>query len=181
MIVMKMKKINNELKKIIKEIDGKILLLGDYSDDINKAINGNGNIIYCDQLTRSNNKTDNNKKFIKSKTINIKKIKKKYKKKGINYLFIEEEQIIEFKNTFIKDSVAVGKNKIYLIKSTESEQIVKMYFRYSKDITIIPCLDGKIICIDVTRSKDNKLKDLWFYIIDSLIDIVNIISNILIN
>lgn len=181
MVVMKMKKITNELKKIIKEIEGKVLLIGDYSTDINQIISDNKNVIFCEQLTRLNNKIVSNQKSGKTKKINIKKIKKKYKKNGINYLFIEEEQIIDFKNTFIRDSVYVAKNKIYFIKSKESEQIVKMYSRHSKKIDIIPCLDGKIICIDVTGCKNNKLKDIWFYMIDCFTDVINIISDILIN
>lgn len=176
-----MKKINNELKQIVKKIEGNTLLIGEYSEDINKIIFSNKNILFCEQL--SNNKSNNSKgkKTKKSKNLNIRKIRKRYKKNRINNLLVQEEQIKEFKNTFIKDSIYIIKDKIYLIKTKESEQIINRYRRYSKKIEVIECLDGQIVCIDVTGCKSNKIKDTWINITNFFIDIANVIGDILVN
>lgn len=176
-----MKKINNELKQIVKKMEGNTLLIGEYSDDINKLIFNNKNILFCEQLSNSKNNNGEGKKTKKQKKLNIRKIRKKYKKNKINNLLVQEEQIKEYKSTFIKDSIYIVKNKIYLIKTKESEQIINRYLRYSKKIEVIECLDGEIICIDVTECKSNKIKDIWINFTHFFIDLANIIGDILVN
>ena len=151
-----MKKINNELKQIVKKVNGKLLMIGNYSDDVNNFILNNKGILFCEQLTNKNNKFSTSKDRGKSKKVNIKKIRKRYKKNGLDYLFVEEEQIKDFKNTFIKDSIYIVKNKIYFIKTKESERIISRYYRYSKNIETLSCIDGEIVSIDVSNCKTIK-------------------------
>lgn len=178
---MKMKKVFNELKTTVQKLEGKVLLIGNYSDDINQILLHNKKVFLCEQLTCIDSQLLHDKKADKSKKINIKKLKKRYRKNGIDHLLVLENQIKDFKNTFVRDSLYIVKNKIYLVKSKESEQIIKMYFRYLKTIEIIPCLDGEIVCIDVRNYKNNKMKNLWFYVIDCLTDVMNAIGDILVD
>lgn len=175
-----MKKINNELKNIINDLQGNILMIGNYDDKITDLISKNNNILSCDILS---NKKDN--KIIKcnsgkQKKINIRKIKKHYKKNKLNYLVVEEEQVENYKNIFVKDSIYITNKKIYIIPTLENITL-RMYKRYSKKIQIIECLDGKIIEIDIGSVKNNKLKDFAYDIAEHLLDIVEFIGNILIN
>lgn len=173
-----MKKIENELKEILKNISGNILLIGNYSNNIENLINQNKNIIFCDQLTNnSNNKTSNKTK--KNKKINIKKIKKHYKKNKINNTIVNYQEIKEYKKTFIKDSTFITKNNIIVIDKNNEEEILNMYKRYSEEIQTINCLDGKIYIINSSKIKNNIIKDLFYLIYDTFIDIIEIITNIL--
>jgi len=54
-----------------------------------------------------------------------------------------------------------------------------MYKRYTKDIKIINCLDGKIFVINSSKAKNNKIKDMYYFIHDLIIDIFDTIGNLL--
>lgn len=171
-----MKKIENELKEIIKVMNGKLLLIGNYSNKLKEIIDNNENILFCDELT--SNVVDGKGKG-KTKRLNIKKIKKHYKKNKINNTIVNFEEVKEYKNTFVKDSTYITKGNIIVIDKNSDETISNMYKRYTKDIKIINCLDGKIFVINSSKAKNNKIKDMYYFIHDLIIDIFDTIGNLL--
>ena len=171
-----MKKIENELKEIIKVMNGKLLLIGNYSNKLKEIIDNNENILFCDKLT--SNVVDGKGKG-KTKRLNIKKIKKHYKKNKINNTIVNFEEVKEYKNTFVKDSTYITKGNIIVIDKNSDETIFNMYKRYTKDIKIINCLDGKIFVINSSKAKNNKIKDMYYFIHDLIIDIFDTIGNLL--
>ena len=173
-----MKKIENELKEIFKTINGNLLLIGNYSDKIINKIEQNKNILVCDQLSNSNNTNKNGNKG-KSKKINIKKIKKHYKRKNINNSVIDFEHVLPYKNTFIKDSSYITKNKIIIIAKEDNDLIYKMYSRYTKNINKVDCLDGKIYVIETSKIKKNPIMNIIYLIQDTFIDIITIVSDLI--
>lgn len=173
-----MKKIENELKEILQNISGNVLLIGSYSLKLGEIINKNKNILYCDQLANSSNLTSS-KKGEKSKKLNIKKIKRHYKKNNISSTIVDYNEIKDYKNTFIKDSVYITKSNIIVIDKNNDEKIFNMYKRYTKDIKIIDCLDGKVFVINSSKIKNNKIKDIYYLIHDAIIDIFDTIGNLL--
>ena len=94
-------------------------------------------------------------------------------------MIVNAEDIIPYKNRFVRDSIYITKKSIYLIGN--EDVLLAMYKRYSKQIEKIECLDGVIIKIDVSKSKNNKIKDFLYFIKDSLLDISNAISDFLIS
>ncbi len=171
-----MKKIENELKEIIKVMNGKLLLIGNYSNKLKEIIDNNENILFCDELT--SNVVDGKGKG-KTKRLNIKKIKKHYKKNKINNTIVNFEEVKEYKNTFVKDSTYITKGNIIVIDKNSDETIFNMYKRYTKDIKIINCLDGRIFVINSSKAKNNKIKDMYYFIHDLIIDIFDTIGNLL--
>lgn len=171
-----MKKIENELKEIIKVMNGKLLLIGNYSNKLKEIIDNNENILFCDELT--SNVVDGKGKG-KTKRLNIKKIKKHYKKNKINNTIVNFEEVKEYKNTFVKDSTYITKGNIIVIDKNSDETIFNMYKRYTKDIKIINSLDGKIFVINSSKAKNNKIKDMYYFIHDLIIDIFDTIGNLL--
>lgn len=169
-----------ELKKIIKNIEGKILLIGEYSSEINNLIQKNSNITFCERLSNINT-GENIKKGKKSKKVNINKLRERYKKDNLDYLIVEYDQIKEYKNTFVRDSIYIGKNKIYLILPEDDNRILKMYKRYTTNIDVVKNKDGLIACIDIKNTKNKFIKEKFYYVLDNLIDIADIISNLLAN
>lgn len=176
-----MKKINNELKTILSSLQGNILMIGNYDSKITDIVNKNSNILFCDILSNTDDNkftsSDNDKK---QKKVNIRKLRKRYKKNKLNYLIADEEQIKDYKNTFVKDSIYIASKKIYIIPSTQNVTF-RMYQRYSKKIEVIECLDGKIIEVNIENVKSNKLNDAIYNIIESLLELIEFIGNVLIN
>ena len=79
-------KINSNLKKYLKKINGKIIGIGIKEINLIDIIEKNDAIVECDLLNSisKNDGSDNGK----SKKISIKKIKKLYRKKSIDYMII---------------------------------------------------------------------------------------------
>lgn len=173
-----MKKIENELKNLFQNMNGNLLLIGNYSDKIKNIIEQNENILVCDQLTNTDNNSNSNSNG-KVKKINIKNIKKYYKRKNINNSVIDFEQILPYKNTFIKDSSYITKNKIIIIAKEDNDLIYKMYSRYTKNINKVDCLDGKIYVIETSKIKKKPIMNIIYLIQDTFIDIITIIGNLL--
>lgn len=67
--MMKMKKIYNELKGIGKEIQGRILLIGNYDSNYQQILLENPNVSFCEQLTNQMLISSNSKKEKKSKKL----------------------------------------------------------------------------------------------------------------
>lgn len=175
-----MKKMKNELKIQIDHMDGKILLIGNYDEEIQQLLLKKAAILSCDQLIKKEvSKNNSQSSGKKSKTLNIKNLRKKYKKKNLSYMIVNAEDIMPYKNRFIRDSIYITNKSIYLIGNEDI--LLTMYRRYSKQIEKIECLDGMIIKIDVSKSKNNKIKDFLYFVKDNLIDLGNTISDFLIS
>jgi len=178
---------NKELIKIINKLNGNILIIGNIDDNLEK-INKNPNIIECDIININDNKKEKINKFKdkfnkKEQKINIKKLKKIYNKKSIDYILCDYELIKKYMRFFVKDSVYLNKNKLYLygINIKEVKEIINKYKRY--DVLVKPTIkdDYFFIEIDNKNSKNNIIKDFIYFIIDTITYITDFIGDILIN
>ena len=93
---------NRKLKNIIAKLEGRVLIIGFDDVDLTDCINNNTNIIDCDSLNL-NNKAKGNGKL--GKTVNIKKLRKIYKKKKLDYIIVNMEAVEKYSKYFIKDSL----------------------------------------------------------------------------
>jgi len=170
---------NNELNKIIKTFKGNVLAIG-IDEKLSKKIDINENIIKCDILNYIANKKE--KKIAKQKkvkTIDIKKLRKIYKKKKIDYIICEYSQIEKYLNTFVKDSVYINSSKLYFYGKINKELLLKKYRRYTDKINITTKKDEYIIEIDNTDTKNNKIKEFGFSVVDKVNSLIEIIGDIL--
>lgn len=163
-----------ELNNIINSFDGKVLAIN-ISSDLASKLEQNNNIIQCYMMDSSIGKG----KGKKGKTIKIKKIGKKFKKKKIDYIICEYEGIKKYLNTFIKDSVYINSNKLYFYGNVDIDLIKKRYGRYDTDIVIKQYKDNYIVCIDNSKSKNNFIKDLCYRIMDNTNSLIEYIGDIL--
>ena len=173
-----MKKITNILIDQVKDMEGNILGIGISNSKILKQIEENKKIISCDLLDEIEKGNDHSKNK-RTKKISLNKLRKQYKKKKINYLIVEEKMVKDVKN-FIKDSIYITNTKIICILNEESKMKQK-YNRYKTVIQEINCLDGMLLIIDVTRAKNNKIKEFFYSIIDAIIACIDIITYLLLN
>lgn len=173
-----MPEVKIELANYIKTMSGNVLGFNIDDDKLINELNRNNNIIECNLLS---DKNSNIKGKGKSKIVNIKKIKKQFKKKKIDYIISDVEAIDSYLKTFIKDSIYINKNMIYIytIKGYDYTNIVNRYKRYKIDIKINECSDGYIIVLNVGNKKTNYFKDKWYYIIDTLVNFVDLIGDVM--
>ena len=177
---------NKELIKIIKKLSGSVLSIG-LDDELNLSLENNDKIEELDEINLISKKKGSiktNKRIkLKSKKINIKKLKKIYNKKKTNYIICNYEVMKKYMRYFIKDSVYINNKLLYLygISIKDTKSIIKKYKRYNVLIKPIENKDYFIIEIDNTNSKNNIFKDILYFISDTLELVSDLIGDFLIN
>ena len=170
---------------IAKCVSGNVLGIG-VDETIAQILENNELVLNCNVLnSTSKQKTPSKEKTKqKLKKIRIKKIRKTFKKKKVDFIICNIEEIKKYLKTFIKDSVYINKQILYIynIKDEEQkEELIKKYKRYNTKIEEIKEKTTIILKIDNTNSKTNILKDNLYMIIDTLIELSNFISDLLLN
>lgn len=180
-----MSNVENNLKKIVKDLSGRLSAFGDIYDDVLKVIDKSSKILSCDlisEYTSSLFGKKGDKEY--SRKFNIKKLKKVYKGKSIDSFIINLDEFDRYKKTLIRDSIYVCKNSIIIFslnKDYDIDTIISRYNRYNSKSTYIECDDGFLIYIDSSNSKNRKHMNKLYYIKDLFYDIIEVISNFIIN
>lgn len=175
----------SDLKNISKNVSGKVLVIGLENKTVEQVLDKNENITELYTMNfNGKKKTKDKTKGRRYKTISIKKIRKIFKKKRIDYIICNIEDINRFLRTFIKDSIYINKTKLYIYGNKEildSELIEKRYKRYNTKISITEYNKELLIEIDNSNAYNNKIKDIFYNISDICYSVVNIIGDLLIN
>lgn len=175
---------NKKLTEIINNLKGSLLGIGLNDDTLLDAIEKNDSIYTCYLLT---NISKTGKKFSmtkrgKNKKINIKKIKKYFKKKSLNIIVCNFDIIKKFQRSFVPNSVYLNNGTLYVYGQKEELENLKLkYQRYTKDISIEKADDFYIMKINNQNTKNNFFKDTFFKIKDFGSDVIELITDILIN
>lgn len=169
---------------ITKCTSGNVLGIG-VDEKISEILEQNDLVTNCNLLnsySKETNKKQTKKK--KLKKIRIKKLRKVFKHKKVDFIICNTEEIKKYLKTFIKDSVYINKDMLYLynIKDEELKQeLIKKYRRYNTIVEEIKDENTTILKIDNKNSKTNIFKDTLYLIIDTLTQLLNIISDLLLN
>ena len=163
---------NNELKKI----SGSVLAIG-LDDKQQNILEKNKKVLECYLLSESSNGIGNFKGY--SKTINIKKIKKIFRKKRFDYIVGNFNELKPYLRSFIKNSVYLNKGKLYFfnINDFEMDELEKRYIRYGADIDV----QKDFVMIDNKNSKTNIFKNIFYYMCDLIYDVIDYIGRLLVN
>ena len=123
------------------------------------------------------------KKNNKGKDINIKKLRKEIKKKSVDYLFCNMDEMFNYYKYFIKDSIYMSNNKIYIYfnNKIDKEFIINKYKRYDVKIKETEYKNGYLLEIDVKNAKNSFLKDKIYFIKDTMYNIAEFIGNLMIS
>ena len=174
-------KVNSNIKKYIKNMTGTVIGVGIDNKEILETIEKNNKILVCDLLNSVNIEDNLIQKRKKKKY--VKKLRKKYKKKNVNYIIVNSNEINRYLKTFVRDSVYINDTEIYyyMDKNYDIENITKRYKRYNTEIEVIKCDDGNIIRINTSKARNKFFKDKFYFIVDTLSNIADIIGDILVS
>lgn len=170
---------NNEVHKILKQAHGNVLGIG-LDEKCVAIIEQNDNITECNLLNSYSKATASSGKK-KGKTITIKKIRKYFKKKKVDIIMCYYEEINKYLNSFVKDSIYINKETLCFFGNLDKEEIAKRYNRYETVINFKDYKDGSIVIIDNSKAKNNRLKEVFYSIIDTIHKIIIFIGDILMN
>ena len=167
----------------IKNMEGNVLAIG-IDDKLINAIKKNKNI-NAFEISKSERFSLFQKKKRKlesnGKSINIKKLHKYFKKGSINYIIVDYEQILKHYKYVFKDSIYLSKGKLYFYmpKDIDSDYINK-YKRYNSKINIKEYDSTKLVIIDNGEAKTSKVKNIIYLFSDTMTNLIDFISNILV-
>ncbi len=171
------------LKKI-KTMQGSLLGIGIQSEKIKEAIQNNKNILTCYLLEESSSPLNKKKLKLKEKkrTINIKKIKKVFKKKRIDNIICSYQTIKPFLKTFVRDSVYINKGDLYIYGSKDDlYELKNKYQRYTTNIEIKEEKTTSVLIVNNQTTKNNRLKDIGYWWLDTGTAIADFLTMILVN
>lgn len=164
----------------IKKLKGSVLGFG-LSKNLMKEIKKNKNIVKCDLIDSDVLGDAEETKRIKK--FHIKNLRSKFKKKRINYIICNYESILKYQDKFVKDSIYLTNDTviIYNLNKEQKALLNKKYNRYKTNINIIENKNKYIMEIDTSKAKNNKVKELYYSVIDFIIKIDSIITELLVN
>ena len=175
---------NEEILNIVNKMKGSLLGIGITDTAILDAIEKNNDIHTCFILS---NLSLTGKKFSmtkrgRNKKVNIKKIKKQFKKKSLDNIICNYDIIKQFQRSFVPNSIYLNNGYLYIYGSkTEIENLKQKYQRYTNDITINETKDGFIMKVNNQNTKNSFLKGTLFKIKDFASDALEFITDLLIN
>ncbi len=174
--------------KEIKKMNGKFLGIGITSEKVKNEIISNNKLSFYELLEEPKNKLFNPKKLRKNnqkkihKKVNIKKIKKRYKKKKIDYIICNFHTISKFTKTFVRDSIYINKGYLYIYGTKEQLLSIKeKYLRYTNDIKLKKDKDIYVLIVNNTNTKNHKLKDIAYWWKDTITNILDFLTVLLVN
>lgn len=166
-----------EIKKIIKSLEGKVVAFGFKTDKFESILKSNKKILSFDVLDEISKK--NKKKFGKNKSIYITDLRKKYKKNKVDYILIDVDIMDKHMIYLIKETIYIGKN-IYLFGSKNKvNYYLNKYKRYNINYKKSAFADKNIIYIDIKNAKNNLIKDKIYLIKDKIELFINMLSDAL--
>ena len=175
-------------EKIIKEIKtmkGSLLGIGIDDNSMLDAIENNEKIDLCYIL--SNGGRAENKKFKlfkkgRTKKINIKKLKKHFRKKSLDNVLCDYKVIKKFYKSFVPNSIYINKGKLLIYGNIkELEKIKEKYERYTDDIKIEKTNKSFLLIINNKNAKTNIIKTNYYKIKDTLNDGLDYLTDFLTN
>jgi hypothetical protein len=150
--------IKTYFKKENKLFKGKVLAFFIY-DELKKDIEKNDNITEGFNLDNKEQKTDKKRSFgFGSKKINVKKLKKAFKKNSYDYIIINMNPVLKYKKYILKDSLYIAEKAIYIYGTDLDYEDYIDYFSNYK-VVIEKEIKNKefVLKVDVSKVKINFL------------------------
>ncbi len=148
------------LKKITKKLTGNLLIIGSIDNSVINLILNNLKIIESDWLV--NNKTEGSKG--ESKLIYLKNMQKTFKKKNIDIIIVNYNDVKKSLKDFIINSKEIANKKIYLFSDKiDSEFIIKSYSYFNCFVKVLNKKNGILLEINCLNKKKYSLKFHIYY------------------
>lgn len=171
--------------KEIKSMKGALLGIGIDDATMLDAIEENKKIDLC-YILSSGGKTENKKfklyKRGRTKKINIKKIRKYFRKKSIDNILCDYKVIKKFYRSFVPNSIYINKGKLLIYGDIkELDKIKEKYERYTNDIKIEKNNKTFLLIINNEKAKTNMIKTNYYKIKDTFSDAIDYLTDFLTN
>ena len=176
--------IDRYLIKEIRKMHGKIISIG-LNDTLLSVIEKNPNILECMAMNSTIYDNGDGKGFLSfNKILSANKLRKKFKKKRHTNLIMNIKHVKKNIKTVLRDSIYITKENVYIYgakKDFDVDLLKKRYKRYKVNIEYNEYKNSYVIKIDVRKAKNNKIKDIFYYLSDTIYNGIEIFSEFLVN
>ena len=175
----------NDLKNICKNISGNVISIGLSYPTVESVLEKNDKIIngYILEFTNKKRSKDKNNHGKKNKKISIKKLRKSFKKKSVDTVICNYEDVKKYIRFFVRDSIYINSGKLYIYGKKDDyvlEDLEEFYNRYKTTINITEYDNEFLMEIDNSLAKNNWVKDKIYRIKDTVIYYINVIGDIMV-
>ena len=179
-------KVNLYLEKILQKLCDNVITIGVRDQKLLNVLEENNNIKSCYTLNSESNSESSKSKWSlrRNKVISIKKFRRVFKKKKIDIILCNIEDINPYLKTFIKDSIYICRGSIYYYgkkKDIDITYLKSKYDRYKVTYKEEKLKDGIVFIININNAKTYRIKELWYKIYDGVNSASNLLSDYLTN
>lgn len=173
------------MKRILTDIntfEGNVLCIGVNDKKIINKLKKNSQIGLYELSRFEERKFFSRKKRIKTndgKSVKIKKFRTLFKKKSIEYLIIDLNNVFDFYKYMASNSIYVCNTKIYIYGQSDyinAHLVAKKFKRYQTDIEKIQIDDNYLVIISCAKAKYSWFKEKFYLVIDTFHNIGDYIS-----
>ncbi len=178
----------NSLKEEVRKFTGKVLCIGTFEDSILYSLRKNHKVeVYTIERTVSKGglfRRQSKTRLQDGKKVNMKKLRKRFKKKSIDYMLCNINDIYEYFKYFLYDSVYINKKELYVYgesKYIDPNVLAKRFQRYHATVEVSHSGDKFLLIVHNEHSKGNWLKAKFYVIVDTFHNMGDMISAALIS
>ena len=172
----------NRLIEDAKAFEGNVVCIGVKNTKLLKVFKTNKKIgLY--ELTRGvKRKLFSRQRKVKmenGKSVRIKKFRKLFKKKSIEYLIIDLNSVFDYFKYMVANSIYICNKKIYLYGQSDyidANTIVKKFKRYKTNVEYFQNKNEYLVIVDVSEAKYSYFKNKFYIIIDTFHNLGDMIS-----
>ncbi len=151
---------NKELKRKIESFEGTVLGVG-LEEEWKREIEKNLHILTADFLDQEVAFSKGKKEKKKGKKVDIRDLKKHFKRK-VDYLLVHQETILKYEKTFIPDSLRITKKQIIIYG--ENKELLKKYEQFQK-VTLLKVEKQTFLAqLDMENYTPSKAKEWRYYL-----------------
>lgn len=175
------------LNKDLKSFTGNVLCIGVTDQKIIRQLMKNSKIsLYSIDRNPHKGLFSRNKKakLNGSQKINMKKLRKKFKKKSVDYIVCNLNEIYDYFKYFLYDSVYINRKKLYLYGSSkyiDPKVLAKRFERYHAKTFVETIGEEFLIIIHNEKSFGSFWKAKWYLLVDTFHNLGDMISQALIS
>lgn len=166
----------------IKKFKGNVVSIGINDDNIQKNLRKNKEISLFELEINTKRKLFSRRKRVKvseGKSVKIKKFRSAFKKKTIEYVIIDLNNVFDYYKYMASNSIYICKKKIYIYGNSDyvdAKAVEKKFKRYKTKIESLQDDNEYLVIVDVSKAKFSLIKEKFYIIVDTFINLGDMIS-----
>ncbi len=172
----------NVITTWLEQVEGRLIAIGIEEESILEMIEENNRITSCDLLHSTllcEGKVDENV----GKFLPIRRLRRYFKKKKHDAMLVNYTHVSPYMKTFIRDSIDITKKTIcfYHLDEDTLAFLKKRYHRYHASLKEREEQNEFILEVDVTKAKTHVIQNWFYFLIDTVRNGIELLSDFLVN